>query len=337
VAASNSKLVLAPAANGSASINFERSVIEGISLDELAALPPATQVAVGAHAASGVVRMWGSRANKADMWAKVKRGDLVLFYSNKRFVALARVAGKRRDRALADSVWEPDPSSWENVLFLRDLLQLSLPVSAVGTLLGYRANWNGPREFFVPAPQAQANALLGLDSVKDLAASWTADAGLSRDEPNETYADVVGRVSSKEDVKALLDRLKARNTRRSPDAARRAVERLKRDALLVLALKALYDGRCQVCGDTFVVVSTGANYCEGAHRVPLSTRHPGIDSYLNLVILCATCHKKLDYGGMRIDWDAGRQGAYYEWDGQRHPLLLNEHIDGNWSPAQPDL
>jgi len=47
----------------------------------------------------------------------------------------------------------------------------------------------------------------------------------------------------------------------------------------------------------------GHNYSEAAHIVGLERRLPGIDSYLNIVIVCATCHRKMDHGGMQIEYD----------------------------------
>ncbi len=108
-------------------------------------------------------------------------------------------------------------------------------------------------------------------------------------------------------------------------------KRIRRDATIVLKLKQLYKGKCQVCGDTFPTVK-GINYCEAAHIVALERRLPGIDNHQNIVILCATCHRKLDHGGMRIYWDADAKRAMYAWDGQERPLRHNKHINRQWAP-----
>lgn len=279
--------------------------------------------------------MWGSRANKSDVWENVRRGDRLLFYTDKRFVAVAQVTAKRKDEELADAVWSPEPDSWQNVLFLRDVRMLNVPVATVAALLGYQANWSGPREFFIPTPRAQASALGDYDGLDDLIASLSADTTLGNGaRRGESYADVVGRVASDADVKALIERFRAKNGKASPRAKRTTVERIERDARLILELKDLYDGHCQVCDDTFVVKATGKNYCEGAHIVPLSRRLPGIDSYLNIVILCATCHKKLDHGGMRVYWDPDRKQACWEWQGRRRRLLHNKHIHTGWEQGR---
>jgi hypothetical protein len=324
------KLALAPAARRSAPINFERSVVNGV---QISGLPSGARVAAAPHASGGVVRMWGSLANKRAEWDRIRAGDWLLFYTDRRFAAVARVVSKRRDPTLADAVWAPQPGSWENVLFLRDVRPIDVPVSTVAALLGYASDWSGPREFFIPAPAAQQHALSNYADLSSLIVSLTADSSLRAGaEVGESYADAVGRPMSPADVKEIVDRLRARSNGMQPKARRMVVERIERDARVVLELKALYGGRCQVCDDTFVTTA-GKNYCEGAHIVPINSRLPGIDSYLNIAILCATCHKKLDHGGMRIFWDAEQAQMLYEWRGQRHPLLNNKHMHTSWTPS----
>jgi hypothetical protein len=327
----DNKLILAPAAKGLGPVNFKRSVIDGVPLGELRALSPETNAAVASHAGGGIIRMWGSLANKSPVWKRVRRNDRLLFYNGGRFAAVARVTGKRRDAQLADAVWVRGSEPWENVIFLRDVRTLEVPVSTVGALLGYKVGWKAPREFFIPADKAQAHALDNYEDLNALVASLTADSMLSGDaEAGEGYVDLLGGPEA--NVKELLERLEAKGNGMVPAARKAVVEQIKRDVRLIDELKALYGGHCQVCDDTFVTTS-GKNYCEGAHMVPLSTRLPGIDSYLNVVILCATCHKKLDYGGMRIFWDAHRKRAFSEWQGRLRPLVHNKHIYTGWQQA----
>ncbi len=335
----NNKLVLAPAAKKSGPTNFKRSVIEGIPLEELALKglarrSPESVAVAKTHSVDGVVRMWGSLANKDGVWGDVRRGDRLLFYVGGRFAAVARVVGKRQDAPLADAVWGSQSSgSWRNVIFLRDVQALETPVSAISALLGYKADWWGPREFFIPVPKAQDRVLEDYEDLDALVASLIADSLLSGNaERGEGYTDVISGAASDEEMRELLDRLKSKSNGMAPSAKRTLVERVKRDVKLIQELKQLYDGHCQVCDDTFAMTS-GKNYCEGAHIVALSTRLPGIDSYLNVVILCATCHKKLDHGGMRIFWDAASGQAVSEWGGVLSPLVNNKHIYTGWRPA----
>jgi 5-methylcytosine-specific restriction endonuclease McrA len=276
--------------------------------------------------------MWGSRSNKTQVWNQVQVGDVLLFYTEGHFAAVARVTGKVRDSQIADVAWSPVPDSWLNVLFLGEVQQIDVPVASVAAMLNYAPNWSGPREFFRPALPKQRHALAPYDSLPDFIASLTADSAVENAVTDQSYVDVVGQVADQSDIERLIRKLRERSADAIPEAAASTVVRIERDGSLVLQLKALYDGHCQVCDDTFAK-TTGGNYSEAAHIVPLRKRLPGIDSYENLVILCATCHRKLDHGGMTIRWDPTQKAAVVNWQGTTKPLLHNKHIQTSWTPS----
>jgi hypothetical protein len=321
------RLVMAPASDANAWPNFEHSVRRGVPLADFAGLTSEQRRIVGRHARHGRVRMWGSRENKDSVWDRVRGGDVLLFYANKRFVAAGVVTAKVRDADIANAVWRPVPGVWHNILFLGNVQKLSLPPRPVGAALDYEPLWV-PQEFYFPNQEAQALVVGAYGTVAAFVASLTGESSLAL---NEGYADALGTVETLEDVERIVALLKARDTDAIPETTRAATKRIRRDARVVLELKRMYQGHCQVCDDTFST-SKGHNYCEAAHIVPLAQRLPGIDSYENIVILCATCHRKLDHGGMRIFWDDGRGQALVEWKGRRRPLKHNRHIRQGWSP-----
>jgi HNH endonuclease len=329
VTARTPRLVMTPAVHGQARPNFERSVRTGVSPLSFARLGPEQRALTDRHTRDGLVRMWGSRANKDSVWDAVRAGDVLLFYVKEGFAVAATVGGKVQDEDIANAVWEPVPDTWRNVLFLRQVWSLDLSSAFVGALLNYKPGWN-PREFYIPVLEAQQHALAPYDSVDALIAALTGESMLGTD--GGSYVETLSQVESGKDVRRILARLKARAGNHIPETATGTVKRIKRDAALVLELKNLYDGHCQVCDDTFATLS-GHNYSEAAHIVPLERRLPGIDSYLNIVILCATCHRKLDHGGMTITWDAVGGQVVVGWQGRMVPLLKNKHINTGWRPA----
>lgn len=76
------------------------------------------------------------------------------------------------------------------------------------------------------------------------------------------------------------------------------VTRRVRDTAVAHEVKALYDFRCQVCGETIEV--PGGGYAEGAHIIPLGSPHNGPDSLSNILCLCPNDHVRLDYGAIWI-------------------------------------
>jgi hypothetical protein len=322
------RLGMAPASDAHAWPNFEHSVRRGVEPAAFAGLSTEQQQLVGKHARRGRVRMWGSRENKDAVWNEVRRDDVLLFYAKDRFVASGVVSGKVRDPEIADAVWEPVPGTWHNVLFLDRVQKLSLPPRSVGAALGYKPRWY-PREFYFPQSGPQARVLAAYGTVAEFLASMNGESSLGL---GDSYANALGAVETPADIDRILARLKARDTDDIPETTTTATKRIRRDAQIVLELKRLYEGHCQVCDDTFATTN-GTNYCEAAHIVPIEQRLPGIDTYRNIVILCATCHRKLDHGGMRIFWDAAKQQALFAWNGRRRPLKRNLHIHTGWSPT----
>jgi|SRR6266540_2459020 len=86
------------------------------------------------------------------------------------------------------------------------------------------------------------------------------------------------------------------------------------------------------CGFTFMTTD-GSPYAEAAHINRIADRLPGIDSPENIVVLCANCHRMLDYGGLEIYWDESSAAAVAALDGTVTPLGFNKHIRVAWEAA----
>jgi len=65
-----------------------------------------------------------------------------------------------------------------------------------------------------------------------------------------------------------------------------------RDPELAARIKLLYNNKCQVCGETFIIPGSQDYYSESHHIIPL--REGGGDTFNNIIIVCPTCHKKFD-------------------------------------------
>ena len=97
-----------------------------------------------------------------------------------------------------------------------------------------------------------------------------------------------------------------------------------RDPRNALAIKTLYDHRCQACGAR--VETLAGPYAEAAHIRPLGRPHDGPDALSNMLCLCANCHAAFDRGG----WTASPDGIV-EWvDGRADRLRVSARhgLDG---------
>ncbi len=79
-----------------------------------------------------------------------------------------------------------------------------------------------------------------------------------------------------------------------PTRIRTEISRIVRDTATARALKRLYDGQCQLCGNR-LEISPGEFYLEAHHLKPLGKKHNGPDVEENLMCVCPNCHVLLDF------------------------------------------
>jgi 5-methylcytosine-specific restriction endonuclease McrA len=89
---------------------------------------------------------------------------------------------------------------------------------------------------------------------------------------------------------------------RFPQSRDVTVRRLIRDTAAAKRIKALHDGKCQLCG-LRLVGPDGRPYSQGAHIRPLGKPHHGPDVEPNILCLCPNCHARLDIGAVIVDED----------------------------------
>jgi hypothetical protein len=95
------------------------------------------------------------------------------------------------------------------------------------------------------------------------------------------YVSVRGRIGSDADIEETTSRKET------------MVSRIIRDSFLAQELKLLYDDQCQICGERIELLD--GNYSEAHHITPLGRPHNGSDTKDNLIIVCPSCHVRLDY------------------------------------------
>lgn len=82
----------------------------------------------------------------------------------------------------------------------------------------------------------------------------------------------------------------------------REVNIIQRKLRLVLALKKLYDNKCQICG-TKLKISNTRSYSEVHHIRPLGEPHNGPDKSSNMLVVCPNCHVLLDFKAIKLSKD----------------------------------
>lgn len=338
-----SKLVITVASSPLARQYLERSVQLGVPFATVAGHPAIAPIlkAVEDHTTDSRVRMWGSVAGSDQRhfatWNRIEPGDWIVFSIDGRFRLAGRIYARLDSAELADSVWPPDldAGSYQYLTFFDALTPIAVSPRAMSSALGYGAGYIY-RGFLLPSQQAQDLLVSSYGSVEGflglLADEQTALDGLAGGSAGSGYVSDLGEFDTAESEVRLEDALREHLKTDSPESVESKIRRIKRDRRLVQKLKELYSGQCQRCGFTFTK-RDGNPYSEAAHINRIADRLPGIDSPNNLVVLCANCHRMLDYGGLEIYWDDATQAAMARVDGEAWPLAANKHIRKVWAPA----
>ncbi|MEK2471690.1 HNH endonuclease [Streptomyces noursei] len=124
--------------------HFQRSVREGIRLDDYRHVLGDHEDELRRIFPTGVARLWGATPTEEAGNAKAvalrgrRVGDEVLFYGEKKFLARARILSLLRSRPLAEAIWGVDEAgrTWEHVMALGDVVEFEAWAEPVLTGLG---------------------------------------------------------------------------------------------------------------------------------------------------------------------------------------------------------
>jgi HNH endonuclease len=328
-----SNLFLVPAVYPRARENFERTVRRQVPLADLDQLRPAALRL--ARARRRGVFAWGTKPGKDDRhvgtWSAMERGDWVLFYVDGLFPVAARVLTREHSPEVAKRLWgEEAGGTWEYMYLLDEVRQVGIPRLALNARLHYKPG-SHPQGFSrlgrdIDAEFGSVEQLLEQLSESGHQLRLAIEATKAGDEMEAATAlDRLAADLSKEQLRREVD---AFASSEPPKSRKSIVESLQRNRTLVEKLKKLYKGKCQYCDFTFKQ-SNGRPYCEAAHLKPMALREANIDVKDNLFILCPNHHKMLDYGGLRIEFDAsGTLRGIVDGKAKR---MINEHV----RPAGP--
>ena len=105
----------------------------------------------------------------------------------------------------------------------------------------------------------------------------------------EGYVPVTERHASDTDISSAADRVAS------------TISRIVRDTALARELKLLHQDICQICGCTIELFD--GTYSEAHHIRPLGSPHDGSDTKDNIIVVCPSCHVRLDYFSIELTAD----------------------------------
>ena len=142
------RIFLAPRSNETSYKNFLSTIENGVDYTVIA--PHLTGEGKKLLGGKDKIFAWGNKETKKSSWAKMEKGDFVLFYKGRegkeregKFVYVGRLLHKQHSRELGLSLWPPKPENqpWVCIFFIEDLVPVYIPTSVIADFAGYSRNF----------------------------------------------------------------------------------------------------------------------------------------------------------------------------------------------------
>jgi hypothetical protein len=305
----NTWLFFAPRSNETSRENFLATLESGYPLDEVKQFLSEDEQRMFEQKKK--LYIWGNQEAKSGSWKKMQIGDYVAFYAKGEFVYVGRCVLKKQSTDLARQLWGNVPNrdvTWEYTFFLDEIRPISIPLSVVIELAGYKEKMI--IQGFMPINEEGMTNILkkygSLPSFFDAYSSGiqTKDFALldklsTEGQTNDKDLEEMDKIFLGGNPDIILKEFEQRLSNERPDVVETKVMKIKRNQTVVKKMKEKYNSKCQICGFTFKK-KDGGYYSEVAHIRPIYSTEMGVDTPSNMIVLCPNHHKMLDLGNVEI-------------------------------------
>ena len=126
------QIFLAPYGNDAAYENFNRTVKQGVSNEEIAAYSKF-------EGETDRVRLWGTKETVKGTWSSISDGDFLFFYRDGQYQWATEVIRTEANEPLGKHIWPnyEDDKPWSRIIYLKEPVELGIDSSEVHELAGY--------------------------------------------------------------------------------------------------------------------------------------------------------------------------------------------------------
>ncbi|WP_321993973.1 HNH endonuclease signature motif containing protein [Clostridium butyricum] len=254
--------------------------------------------------------MWGAEPGpqNSTRWEKVKSGDRIIGFSNKKFICYGPILYKIHNKKLAEAVWgtNKEGETWEYINVFGELQYIDLSRERLNYLFEYKHN-RSPQGFSNIRAELIKKIEKEYGSI-DEAISLICDEKLHNIEDKmDKQSDVLGEVEVESSINKMSDEqfikyIKSLDSSASLETVKKCVKIRKYNKKLIDDMKKRANNTCQVCGCT----------CGNEHGVSIAEAHH-INKFSltqnnkpeNILILCPNHHRLIHKSKAVIDIDAG--------------------------------
>jgi len=302
-------VILQPASGAGALEHFKKTIEIGISLEDISQyLSAQNKNNLKAIYQDTPLQVWGIVSGERNInlskWLRISPGDIVFFCQSGYLVAKAIVTYKMSNKPLAINLWgyNDKEQTWEYVYFVNDFEEIKIPIKKLNKIVGYKENFPVYGVMVLDAKKTE-EVLSNFGSVE----SFLKEVGIEEDEAldekkmveNYTPIDEIRAEDWDEIIKKIEEQVKSKPLL----IVKRVARHITRNAKLSRALKQKYKYTCQVCGAKGFLKRSGEPYAEVHHIIGVGKG--GADLSHNLLVVCASCHRKLEYAKSEFDDEKG--------------------------------
>lgn len=288
-------IILQPCADEDSQTHFANTIASPVDIERIESFLSPDQVRpLYQFGVDGAIMVWGLTpaidGSSATSWGRISRGDLAAFYKDKEVFWVGRVCATARNDGLARNLWGVNSKgqTWELLYFLDIGWSTDFPLNQLTDDLGYESD--RVYRARVRSSTTEAEALLSQEqSDIDMEASSAIDAIWKTEDPTS--------------LQQRIDELDMKLKHAPVQVRMRVVRQYERHAGIARLVKQRENYTCQLCGyPGFPRKDCKESYCEVHHKFHVGKGGSSLSD--NLVVLCATCHRKAHHGDLSGDTKA---------------------------------
>lgn len=137
-------IYFAPVSSSSLSVNFEKTVVNGISINSIDSI-----FRKYFESKNDVIRLWGIRDAKKTTFDKTKSNDIVFFYKEGIIIGYGIVEKIFRDEELSKNLWgifenkqRGEKYFWSNIILFKNYYECSIDFSEFISLAKYSGKFS---------------------------------------------------------------------------------------------------------------------------------------------------------------------------------------------------
>lgn len=266
--------------------------------------------------------MWGAEPgpSNSNRWEKVKSGDRILGYSQKKFICYGKIVYKMHNRRLAEAIWglNGNNSTWEYINVFGDLKYIDIDIKSFNNFFGYKEQYNP--QGFTNVDHKRIEDLENNYGSLDEAISLLSDKKIIViEESIKKKIDLIGDAEFESiiedmDDEKFIEYIKSLDSNASYETIKKYVKIRKYNKELLDKIKELAKYNCQVDGCS-LGEKYGVSIVEAHHIEMFSLTQNNKPE--NILILCPNHHKLIhktkaiiDKENCKIDYNNGNSEKY---------------------------